>query len=167
MKKCWQGDLRKDKVEAHMNSSWSAHSCSKVLVIMSNLCLHLSSPAWCLLNGLMSGYRAVIDACSIYIRQWPQKLMNLYENGYMYMYGWVPLLFTLKCHNIVNRLYSNIKVKKKKKSQKNPANGPSFPEAYVAIHYWLAPTLWAILTDFKNLICYHTLREVVSYLMPC
>ena len=34
---------------------------------------------------------------------------NLGENGYMYMYGWVPLLPTWNNHNIVNRLYSNIK----------------------------------------------------------
>ena len=40
------------------------------------------------------------------------------ENGYMYMYGWIPLLSTWNYHNIVNWLYSNIrqKVKKKKKS---------------------------------------------------
>ena len=31
------------------------------------------------------------------------------ENGYMYMYGWVPLLSTWKYRNIVNGLYSNIK----------------------------------------------------------
>lgn len=37
----------------------------------------------------------------------------------------------------------------------------------MAIYYWLAATLWAILTDSKKLICYHTLREPVSYLMPC
>ena len=31
------------------------------------------------------------------------------ENGYMYMYGWAPLLSTWNYHNIVNQLYSNIK----------------------------------------------------------
>ena len=31
------------------------------------------------------------------------------EYGYMYMYGWAPLLPTLNDHNIVNWLYSNIK----------------------------------------------------------
>ena len=30
---------------------------------------------------------------------------SLGENGYMYMYGLVPLLCTLNCHNIVNRQY--------------------------------------------------------------
>ena len=31
------------------------------------------------------------------------------KNEYMYMYGWVPLLFTWNLHNIVNQLYSNVK----------------------------------------------------------
>ena len=35
------------------------------------------------------------------------------ENGYMYMYGWVTLLSTWNCHNIVNQLHSNRKLKKK------------------------------------------------------
>ena len=45
------------------------------------------------------------------------------ENGYMYMYGWIPLLSTWNYHNIVNWLYSNIrqKVKKKKKCIPNSA----------------------------------------------
>ena len=30
---------------------------------------------------------------------------SLGENGYMYVYGWIPLLFTWICHNIANRLY--------------------------------------------------------------
>ena len=33
------------------------------------------------------------------------------ENGYMYLYGWVPLLFTWNYHNIVNQPFSNIKLK--------------------------------------------------------
>ena len=35
------------------------------------------------------------------------------ENGYMYMYGWVPSPFTWNCHDIVNWLYSNTKCWKK------------------------------------------------------
>ena len=35
------------------------------------------------------------------------------ENGYMYMYGWVPLLFTWSYHNTVNRLYPSTKLKNK------------------------------------------------------
>ena len=36
---------------------------------------------------------------------------SLGENGYMYMYGWVPLLFTLNYHNTVNQLNSNTEQK--------------------------------------------------------
>ena len=46
---------------------------------------------------------------------------SLGENGYMYMYSWVPLLFTWNCHNIVlisytskqNKYYVLKKLKKK------------------------------------------------------
>ena len=45
---------------------------------------------------------------------------GLGENGYMYMYGWVPSLFIWNYHNIVNQLYSNTKcffvLKKKKRA---------------------------------------------------
>ena len=34
---------------------------------------------------------------------------GLGENGYLYVYGWVPLLSTWNYHSIVNQLYSNIK----------------------------------------------------------
>ena len=33
------------------------------------------------------------------------------EDGYMYMYGWVPLLSTWNYHNTVNRLYYKNKIK--------------------------------------------------------
>ena len=36
----------------------------------------------------------------------PRWKGNLEENGHMYMYGWVPSLFTWNHHNIVNWLYS-------------------------------------------------------------
>ena len=39
---------------------------------------------------------------------------RLGEDGYMYMYGWVPWLFTWNYHNIVNWLYPNTKQKLKK-----------------------------------------------------
>ena len=42
----------------------------------------------------------------------PGQKGNLGENGYMYMYGWVLLLFTWNYQNIVNWLYFNIKKKK-------------------------------------------------------
>jgi len=34
---------------------------------------------------------------------------SLGKNGNMYMYGWVPSLFTWNYHNIVNHLYPNTK----------------------------------------------------------
>ena len=40
------------------------------------------------------------------------------KNGYMYMYGWVPSLFTWNCHNIAIRWYPNKKQKVKKKETK-------------------------------------------------
>ena len=40
---------------------------------------------------------------------------SLGENGYMYMYSWVPLLSTWMYHNTVNWRYSNIKWKAKKR----------------------------------------------------
>ena len=43
------------------------------------------------------------------------------KNGYMYIYGGVPLLSTWNCHNIINQLYSN-KVKTKQKNLNNPDN---------------------------------------------
>ena len=45
----------------------------------------------------------------------PGRYGSLGENGYMYMYGWVPLLFTWNYHNIVNQLYPNTKQKVQKK----------------------------------------------------
>ena len=39
-------------------------------------------------------------------------------NGYMYMHGWVPLLFTWNYHNTVNQLYPNTKEKVLKKNKK-------------------------------------------------
>ena len=36
---------------------------------------------------------------------------SLGKNGYMYMYGWVPLLYTWNYHNIVISVYANIKKK--------------------------------------------------------
>ena len=41
--------------------------------------------------------------------------MELGENGYMSMCGWVPSLFTWNYHNIVNQLYPITKQKLKKK----------------------------------------------------
>ena len=40
---------------------------------------------------------------------------SLEKDTYMHMYSWIPLLSTWNYHNIVNQLYSNTKLKGKKK----------------------------------------------------
>ena len=52
---------------------------------------------------------------------------SLGENGYTYMYGWVPLLSIWNYYNIVNQLYSNIKWKVKNKQTKTSRQA-EFPE---------------------------------------
>ena len=47
------------------------------------------------------------NSAKCYVPAWMGR--GLWENGYMYMYDWVPLLFTWNYHNIVNRLYPNIR----------------------------------------------------------
>ena len=44
---------------------------------------------------------------------------SLGENGYMYMYDWVSLLFTWNYHNIVNWLSFQYKIKSFKKGSRN------------------------------------------------
>ena len=49
------------------------------------------------------------------------------ENGYVYMYGWVPSLFTQNYHNIVNWLYPHknvFGVKNKKEMSRDFPGGP-------------------------------------------
>ena len=45
------------------------------------------------------------------VRWQPGWEWRLEENGCMYLYGWVPSLFTWNYHNIVNQLYANTKEK--------------------------------------------------------
>ena len=47
------------------------------------------------------------NSAHCYVAAWMEE--GLGENGYMYMDGWVPSLFTQKYHNIDNRIYPNIK----------------------------------------------------------
>ena len=42
----------------------------------------------------------------------PGREVSFGENGYVYVYGWVPLLFTWNYHNIVNRLHPNVEESK-------------------------------------------------------
>ena len=44
---------------------------------------------------------------------------SLGENGYMYIYGWVPLLSTWNYHNFVNWLYPQYKIKSLKFERKD------------------------------------------------
>ena len=39
-----------------------------------------------------------------YVAAWMEGENGLGQNGYMYMYGWAPLLFTWNYHNTVNWL---------------------------------------------------------------
>ena len=48
----------------------------------------------------------------------PRWERSLGENGYMHVYGWVPLLFTWSNHSIINWLYLNTKVKVKAKKKR-------------------------------------------------
>ena len=50
-----------------------------------------------------------MELCSMLFMWQPGWEMSLGENGYINMNGWVLLLVTWNCHNIVNQLYSNIK----------------------------------------------------------
>ena len=43
---------------------------------------------------------------------------GLGENGYMYTYGWIPLLFTWNNYNFVNWLYPNTKLKWKEQGKR-------------------------------------------------
>ena len=47
------------------------------------------------------------NSVQFYVPAW--KGEGFGENGYIYMCGWVPLLFTWNYHSIVNWLYPNIK----------------------------------------------------------
>ena len=67
---------------------------------------------------------------------------SLGENGYLYMYGWIPLLSTWNYHSIVNQLYPNIKqkslIKKKKDHERDICflllNGP-WDQPHLVIMY--------------------------------
>ena len=49
------------------------------------------------------------NSAQCYVAAWMGG--GLRENGYMYVYGWVPSLFTWNHHNIVNQPYPNRKYK--------------------------------------------------------
>ena len=49
------------------------------------------------------------NSSQCYVEAWVRR--SLGENGYVYMYGWVPSLLTWNYHNIVNRLELEYKIK--------------------------------------------------------
>ena len=64
------------------------------------------------LEAETSGYKDISSYCisqGTLLSIMPGWEGNLEENGYMYMYGWVPLLSTWNHHTIVNQLYSTTK----------------------------------------------------------
>ena len=71
-----------------------------------------------LLPSIFPSTRVLSNESVLCIR-WPilrYRLCKRRENGYMYMYGWVPWLFTWNYHNIVGRLYPDTKQKVQKKN---------------------------------------------------
>ena len=68
---------------------------------------------------------------------------GLGENGYMYMYGWVPSLFTGNYHNIVLLIsYTSIrnkKLKKRKRKETFPLKFPSCPVVRTPHSYCQGP----------------------------
>ena len=53
------------------------------------------------------------NSAQCYVAAWIWGVLG--ENGCMYVYGWVPSLFTWDYHNIVNQVYSDTKEKVQKK----------------------------------------------------
>lgn len=56
------------------------------------------------------------------------------ENGYMYLYEWIPLLSAWNCHNIVSSLYSKIIFFKKLGKLKRPIETPDSGKRNVLRH---------------------------------
>ena len=78
---------------------------------------------------------------------------SLGQNGYMCMYGWVPSLFTWNCHNSVNQLYTNIKLK------------PVFFKGLHVISIWLGPCIcWKVQRQVHVWTFHHILP---SFLKLC
>ena len=89
----------------------------------------------------------------------PEWERRLGENGYIYMYGWVPLLSTWNYHNIVNQLYPNIKLKVKKKTQNNKK---ILKEKHVKIKILLKTLLGCAANHQPGLSCQASSRTAAS-----
>ena len=78
---------------------WCAHT-----VVLFNIHQWLAYSRWIINKDLL--YSTGTSVQCYVAAGWGRSLE---ENGYTYMYDWVPLLSAWSYHNIVNRLYSNIK----------------------------------------------------------
>ena len=83
---------------------------------------------------------------------------NLEKNGYIYLYGWVPLLFTWTCHNTVNGLCCW--VAKLCPTLCDPMNcsTPGFPVLHhlpvcsnsCPLSQWCHPAIWSSIAPFSS-----------------
>lgn len=56
-----------------------------------------------------------MNSAQCYVADWMGQ--EFVDNGNMYIYGWIPSLFTWHYHNTVNQLYPNAKQKVQKKKK--------------------------------------------------
>ena len=75
------------------------------------------------------------------------RLKRLGENGYMHMYGWVPLLFTWNYHSIVNWLYLNTKLKVQIKKDCDPE---TLKMASIPVSISCCLSLWIVMSSTRN-----------------
>ena len=118
----WQADFSVTSLFADdLFLSLNSHHCPYNLIIHLSLMSHdnTSTGAWnsetsAVISFFTSVFHlTVLDNSGLHIAissintgfhdEW------IYQNGYMYMNGWVPSLFTWNYHNIVHWLYSNTK----------------------------------------------------------
>ena len=88
------------------------------------------------------------------VLEWGAIAFSSRENGYMYIYDWVPLLFPWNHCHIVNRLYPNIKLKVKKKKKGTAAEASKLTASLIfsSIRF---TTLLLIWTDPQGNYKYH------------
>ena len=123
----WQAQLQADFSGTSLFSddlflSLNSHHCPYNLIIHLSLMSHdnSSTGAWNSQTSVVISFftsifhLTVLDNSGLHIATssintgFHDEWIYL-KNGYMYMYGWVPLLFTWNYHNIVHWLYSNTK----------------------------------------------------------
>ena len=106
-------------------SQWCHPTISSSVILFSSCPQRFSasgsfSVSWFFTSdGQSTGASASAPVLSMIIQGWfplggMDGLERIEENGYIYMYAWVPLLSTWNYQNIANWLYSNAKQKVKK-----------------------------------------------------